>query len=89
MDYSYLDLSHIDSVLEIERESNPFPWTERNFTDCLEKGYYSLALEDNERLIGFAIMAISSEESHLLNICLLYTSPSPRDGSISRMPSSA
>ena len=23
------------------------------------------------------------------NICLLYTSPSPRDGSISRMPSSA
>ena len=68
MDYSYLDFSHLDSVLEIERESNPFPWTERNFTDCLEKGYYSLALEENERLVGFAIMAISSEESHLLNI---------------------
>ena len=51
MDYSYLDFSHLDSILEIERESNPFPWTERNFTDCLEKGYYSLALEDNERLI--------------------------------------
>ena len=41
MDYSYLDFSHLDSILEIERESNPFPWTERNFTDCLEKGYYS------------------------------------------------
>ena len=25
----------------------------------------------------------------LLNICLLYTSPSPRDGLLSRMPSSA
>ena len=49
MDYSYLDFSHLDSILEIERESNPFPWTERNFTDCLEKGYYSLALEDDKR----------------------------------------
>ena len=26
---------------------------------------------------------------HLLRICLLYTSPSPRDGLLSRMPSSA
>lgn len=68
MEYSYLDFDHLDSVLEIERQSNPFPWTEINFKDCLEKGYYSLALEDGKDLIGFAIMAISSEESHLLNI---------------------
>mgnify|MGYP005744798893 FL=1 len=72
MDYSYLDFSHLDSILEIERESNPFPWTERNFTDCLEKGYYSLALEDDKRLVGFAIMAISTEESHLLNLSLIH-----------------
>ena len=26
---------------------------------------------------------------HIFNICLLYTSPSPRDGLLSRMPSSA
>ena len=26
---------------------------------------------------------------HLLDVCLLYTSPSPRDGLLSRMPSSA
>ena len=68
MDYSYLDFNHLASVLEIERESNPYPWTARNFSDCIEKGYYSMVLEDNERLVGFAIMAISSEESHLLNI---------------------
>ena len=68
MDYSYLDFNHLDSVLEIERESNPYPWTARNVSDCIEKGYYSMVLEDKERLVGFAIMAISSEESHLLNI---------------------
>lgn len=68
MDYSYLDFNHLDSVLEIERESNPYPWTARNFSDCIEKGYYSMVLEDKEMFVGFAIMAISSEESHLLNI---------------------
>lgn len=68
MDYSYLDFNHLDSVLEIEKESNPYPWTARNFSDCIEKGYYSMVLEDKEKFVGFAIMAISSEESHLLNI---------------------
>ena len=29
------------------------------------------------------------EEGHIYYICLLYTSPSPRDGLLSRMPSSA
>tara|TARA_B100001094_G_C18046687_1_gene727809 strand:+ start:220 stop:696 length:477 start_codon:yes stop_codon:yes gene_type:complete len=74
MDYSYLDFSHLNSILNIEKESNPYPWTETNFKDCIEKGYYSLALEEKEKLIGFAIMAISSEESHLLNIGIEKTS---------------
>lgn len=68
MEYKYLDHSHLSSVLGIEEESNPYPWTELNFKDCLEKGYYSLALEKDDLFVGFAIMAISSEESHLLNI---------------------
>tara|TARA_Y100001970_G_scaffold177901_1_gene216763 strand:+ start:57 stop:539 length:483 start_codon:yes stop_codon:yes gene_type:complete len=68
LEYKYLDYSKISSLLEIEEESNPYPWTELNFKDCLERGYYSLALEEEGLFVGFAIMAISSEESHLLNI---------------------
>ena len=30
-----------------------------------------------------------SDDARILNLCLLYTSPSPRDGLLSRMPSSA
>ena len=82
MEYSYLNLGHLSSILKIERGSNPYPWSELNFKDCLEQGYYSLALEDQTELVGFAIMAISTD-------CLLYTSPSPRDRVLSRMPSSA
>ena len=32
---------------------------------------------------------VSKLDWSLLNVCLLYTSPSPRDGLLSRMPSSA
>ena len=41
--------------------------------------------------IGKAILGDDSipEESLLFTVCLLYTSPSPRDLSTSRMPSSA
>ena len=69
-EYHYLEEQDIETVLGIEIESNPFPWTEKNFRDCLEKGYYSLALKEYERVIGFAILSVSIEESHLLNIGL-------------------
>ena len=43
-------------------------------------------------LIGLNIKGISEEEitaAGMIMSCLLYTSPSPRDGLLSRMPSSA
>ena len=38
---------------------------------------------------GKRLTGLTSPGDHLLPICLLYTSPSPRDLSTSRMPSSA
>ena len=57
-------------------------WLERDFgRDYLEmlKGMESLLLMIWSQL----------NSSSISNICLLYTSPSPRDGLLSRMPSSA
>ena len=34
-------------------------------------------------------LAVNSSKNELIEICLLYTSPSPRDATLSRMPSSA
>ena len=36
---------------------------------------------------GFPL--VTTKKVHLKSICLLYTSPSPRDATLSRMPSSA
>ena len=68
--YDYLEEKDIDRVLAIEEESNPVPWTIKNFKDCIEKGYYSLVLKEDNKVIGFAILSVSTEESHLLNIGL-------------------
>ena len=69
-EYDYFGEEDIDIVLDIERQSNPFPWTIKNFKDCVEKGYYSLVLKEAKQVIGFAILSVSTEESHLLNIGL-------------------
>ena len=34
-------------------------------------------------------ISLAARDASLIDICLLYTSPSPRDGLLSRMPSSA
>ena len=42
-----------------------------------------------QRLYATAFFTQEDLDKHLENFCLLYTSPSPRDGLLSRMPSSA
>ena len=56
--------------------------TEADARVFLTEGMLSADLEDHEE-------AIENFDKALQIICLLYTSPSPRDGLLSRMPSSA
>ena len=48
-------------------------------------GYYMLEIEIDDTYDGAELLLVLLGE----NTCLLYTSPSPRDGLLSRMPSSA
>ena len=66
--YRYMKEVDIETSRDIEINSNPVPWTEKNFLDCLRKDYYCLVQEVNDEVSGFAIQTISTDESHLLNI---------------------
>ena len=89
----YLQLASfgdLDQISTIEKETNEYPWTLNNFKSSLDAGNSSIVLKDNKNILGYAFFSVIGTDSHLLNItCLLYTSPSPRDLSTSRMPSSA
>ena len=45
--------------------------------------------EDVNKAFGIGFGTFPSDDTGVFHICLLYTSPSPRDGLLSRMPSSA
>ena len=66
--YRYMSETDIEVSRDIEINSNPVPWTEKNFLDCLRKEYYCLIQEFDNEVSGFAIQTISLDESHLLNI---------------------
>ena len=66
--YRYMSETDIEVSRDIEINSNPVPWTEKNFLDCLRKDYYCLVQEVDQEVSGFAIQNISLNESHLLNI---------------------
>ena len=55
------------------------------FTDRLEKALSA----ETEEFLGGNLKFESNQNTAKSKICLLYTSPSPRDGLLSRMPSSA
>ena len=53
-------------------------------------GIYQALYEENQiALLPFLAVALQMNSTDMLSPCLLYTSPSPRDISGSRMPSSA
>ena len=69
------------------------------FIETRSHSYYELSLEFFSTLHVEVTSCPRSQEGYIsfylnrefyeLNFCLLYTSPSPRDGLLSRMPSSA
>ena len=58
------------------------------FPGPLSKGLYGKALSKNLWNLNIVNIRDAAEDKHK-TVCLLYTSPSPRDGLLSRMPSSA
>ena len=72
----------------------PYGWRTNMITIFSEEILIALAGAFGGILLGLAarlgrFCTLGAIEDHLYSSCLLYTSPSPRDLSTSRMPSSA
>lgn len=60
-------------VLDIERQSNSHPWSERNFQDALASGYLCLTARAGRAVIGFAVARLLLDEAELLLIAVAPT----------------
>lgn len=60
----------IARIMDIERDTYPFPWSEGIFRDCVRVGYLCRVIEMRGEVRGYAIMSFGADEAHLLNICV-------------------
>lgn len=61
----------LDDVMVGELESYPFPWTLKNFEDCLANQIYSCwVLEEASKLYGHLVLSTGAKEAHILNLCV-------------------
>jgi ribosomal-protein-alanine N-acetyltransferase len=65
-----MQASDLGNVHLVEQASYEYPWSRAVFRDCLLAGYYSLVLEIDGVVSGYAIMSIASSEAHVLNLCV-------------------
>jgi [ribosomal protein S18]-alanine N-acetyltransferase len=57
-------------VMAIEQVAYPFPWTPGIFQDCLCVGYCCWLVEIDKRVVGYGVMSVVIDESHILNLCI-------------------
>lgn len=63
--------SDLTQVVDIEREANQFPWSRKNFEDCLKANHMAwVFLDDSNSISGFTIVQKVVDEAHILNICI-------------------
>jgi len=69
--YREMHADDIINVVTIEQQANQFPWSKKNFEDCL-KAYNDawVFVNDLNEIVGYTIVQRVVDETHLLNICV-------------------
>ena len=63
-------LEDLASVMVIEQQAYPYPWTSGNFRDALASGYHGLKLVDQGVMVGYLVWMRVLDEAHLLNFTI-------------------
>ena len=74
---------------ELIKLSNTFKKYNLGCGTLLYEGYLNVGYWESLQAGAIYKDLNDTQNTYMLNHCLLYTSPSPRDGLLSRMPSSA
>lgn len=70
LNFRPMTLQDITQVMIVEQEVYEFPWSDRIFSDCIRVGYLCwLALLD-KLIIGHAVISVTTDESHMLNLSI-------------------
>ena len=65
-----MELGDVERVMKVEHEVYEFPWTERIFSDCIRVGYFCWLALQRQHTVGHAVISVSADESHMLNLSI-------------------
>ena len=60
----------VPAVLEVERDSYRFPWSDGIFRDCIRVGYLCRVVELDGAVVGYGVLSQGAGEAHVLNVCI-------------------
>ena len=66
-----LKKADLPTIMAIEQSIHLTPWTRDTFLMCFESQYAGWVAEADDKIIGFIIASIHSDECHILNVCIL------------------
>ena len=66
-----MTLDEIERIAKIDAIAYPYPWGEQIFRDCIKSRYHCLVYENDQEMLGYAVLSIAAGEAHILNICIL------------------
>ncbi len=58
----------LDEIMRIEPVIYEYPWTRGNFIDSIKAGYSCWVMQQNQEIIGYAVLMMVLDEAHLLNL---------------------
>lgn len=68
-----MQMADLDAIMAIEPTIYPYPWSRGNFSDSLNAGYSCWVLQQNQHMIGYAVLMPVLDEAHLLNLSIAAT----------------
>lgn len=73
LNFRAMTLDDVDSIMLIETEIYPYPWTKGIFSDCIRSNYLCFVSELNEKIVSYGALSYGAGESHILNISVTKT----------------
>lgn len=65
-----MTLGDVERVMTVEQDIYEFPWTDKIFSDCIRVGYHCWLALQRQNIVGHAVISVSADESHMLNLSI-------------------
>jgi ribosomal-protein-alanine N-acetyltransferase len=60
----------LPQLIAIEQSVQGAPWNEETFKMCFEMAYDGWVVEQDNRIAGYIVVSLQTDECHILNLCV-------------------